>query len=141
MNGKIEAKEHFSCDIEIDDTGSFIGLVKFRSYDAGRLTGLTEDSIRSQFDQLLQLSASGAMVRDGVVLTGYHNKDTKGDVLLLDGEFIGTWYSDDFEWCHFMELGKDVETCSAPSPWLLQDAITMWLRESPMITTRAPTNS
>ena len=75
MSEKIEAGELFSCDIEIDDTGLFIGRVKFRSYDTGRLTGLTENSIRSQFNQLLQLSASGAMVRDGVVLTGYHNND------------------------------------------------------------------
>ncbi|WP_421424037.1 hypothetical protein [Agrobacterium rosae] len=130
MSEKNEAGELFSCDIEIDDTGLFIGRVKFRSYDTGRLTGLTENSIRSQFNQLLQLSASGAMVRDGVVLTGYHNNDDKGDVLLLDGEFIGTWYSDDFEWSYFIEPGNDVETCSAPSPWMLQDAITVWLREN-----------
>lgn len=133
MSGKIEAEELFSCDIEIDDTGLFIGLVKYRSYETGRLTGLTENSIRLQFNQLLQLSASGAMVRDGVVFTGYHNSDDKGDVLLFDGEFIGTWHSDDFEWCYFVEPENDVETCSAPSPWLLQDAITMWLRESSMI--------
>lgn len=97
MSEKIKAEKLFSCDIEIDETGLFIGLVKFRSYHTGRITGLTENSVRSQFKHLLHLSASGAMVRDGVVLTGYHNRDDKGDVLLFHGEFIGTWYSDDFE--------------------------------------------
>lgn len=138
MNGRIDADELFTCDIEIDDAGLFIGRLMYRSYETGRLKGFTEASICAQFDQLCQLRAHGAMVRDGVTLTGYHNGDGKGDVLLLDGEFIGTWYSDDFEWCYFMEPGNDVETCSAPSPWMLHDAITTWSRKSSVQTSLDP---
>ncbi len=53
MSEKIKAEKLFSCDIEIDETGLFIGLVKFRSYHTGRITGLTENSVRSQFKHLL----------------------------------------------------------------------------------------
>ncbi len=67
------------------------------------------------------------MVREGTIMTGYHDKRFKGDVLLYDGEMIGTWESDDFEWCYFTKEGAAEVTVTAASPWLLQDAIADWL--------------
>lgn len=66
-------------------------------------------------------------MRHGIVMLGYHNKMRKEDVLLVDGEIIGEWVSDDEEWCHFTANGASDTTISAPSPCMLNDAIADWV--------------
>ena len=73
---------------------------------------------------------AGGMVRHGIIMLGYHNRAFSGDVLLVDGEIIGEWTSDEEEWCHFTDNGASIETCSAPSPWMLHDAIADWVANS-----------
>ena len=50
-----------------------------------------------------------------------------GCILVKDGEIIGEGVSDDEEWCHFTANDASEITCSAPSPWMLHDAITAWV--------------
>ncbi|EKF59795.1 hypothetical protein QWE_09455 [Agrobacterium albertimagni AOL15] len=95
-------------------------------FEIGRITASDIGLLRSQFRAICEMTDTGAMVRHGIILTGYHNRDFKGDVLLVDGEFIGEWASDEFEWCHFTGFGSTEVTLSAPSPWMLHDAIAEW---------------
>jgi len=69
----------------------------------------------------------GGMVRHGIIMLGYHNGASRGDVLLVDGEVIGEWTSDDEDWCHFTEIGAVEVKCSASTPWLLHDTIAKWV--------------
>ncbi len=50
----------------------------------------------------------------------------RGDVLLLDGEVLGEWSSDEFEWCYFTATDSADVTLTAPSPWMLHDALAEW---------------
>lgn len=121
------APDH-TCDVSIDQrTGLHVGQIKFKSCDLGEICGLDLGTIKAQFSAIASLANEGAMVRADTILTGYHDKSFKGDVLQLDGELLGVWESDDFEWCHFTEEGTGDVTLSAPSPWMLQDAIADWL--------------
>ncbi|WP_375186153.1 hypothetical protein [Pseudooceanicola sp.] len=56
-------------------------------------------------------------------MTGYHNQAFQGDVLLVDGEVIGSWKADEEEWCYFTPVGASKHAIEAPSPWMLHDLI------------------
>ena len=71
---------------------------------------------------------AGGTVRHGIIMLGYHNRAFSGDVLLVDGEIIGEWTSDDEEWCHFTANDAAEITCSAPPPWILHDSIADWVK-------------
>lgn len=61
-------------------------------------------------------------------MLGYHNNDLKGDVLLPDGAIVGRWeMEEDGDTSHFIPEGKADYVLSAPSAWMLQDAIAGWL--------------
>lgn len=73
---------------------------------------------------------AGGMLRHGIIMLGYHNDDLSGDVLVADGELFGFWRMDGEEWCHFTLDGTTEIKCSAPSPWMLHDAIATCHRET-----------
>ncbi|RUS65297.1 hypothetical protein EGN72_00415 [Pseudorhodobacter sp. E13] len=126
----IETLSHgdLSCEVEQDNScAQLAGKLKYRAFDVGRIAGRSRDDLRAQFAAICDLIDSGGMVRHGIVMLGYHNNVFKGDVLLVDGEIIGEWVSDDEEWCHFTANDASEITCSAPSPWMLHDAITAWV--------------
>ncbi|MEJ6389780.1 hypothetical protein [Gymnodinialimonas ulvae] len=117
-----------SCEITFDQAGNtHVGLVKYRIFEVGKLFGATTESIEAQFESICALVEDGAMIRQGTIMTGYHNRAFQGDVLLLDGEILGEWLSDDEEWCYFTVSDASSVAFSAPSPWMLQDAIADWL--------------
>lgn len=116
-----------SCEIEQDNSnGQLTGKLKYRAFEVGRMVGREQGSMRAQFASLCDMVDGGGIVRHGIVMLGYHNRAFKGDVLLVDGEIIGEWASDDEEWCHFTAYVSSTITCSAPSPWMLHDAIADW---------------
>lgn len=116
-----------SCEIKQDDNCEQLnGRLKFRSFEVGRIAARSQDDLRTQFSAICELIDSGGMLRHGILMLGYHNNAFKGDVLLVDGEIIGKWVSDDEEWCHFTANDASDITCSAPSPWILHDAIAGW---------------
>ncbi|MCP9480789.1 hypothetical protein NNA36_02315 [Shimia sp. CNT1-13L.2] len=117
-----------SCEISSDESnGSFVGTVKYRTFEVGVLSGEALESVRSQFRAICGLVDAGGMVRHGIIMTGYHNGSFSGDVLLIDGEIIGEWSSDDEEWCYFTASSTTEVKCTAPSPWMLHDAIAKWM--------------
>jgi hypothetical protein len=117
-----------SCEVEQDSScANLTGKLKYRAFEVGRIAGRSKDDLRAQFAAICDLIDSGGMVRHGIVMLGYHNKAFKGDVLLVDGEIIGEWVSDDEEWCHFTASEGSNIICSAPSPWMLHDAIAAWV--------------
>lgn len=117
-----------SCELAPDTSNLLVsGTLKYRTYEVGKVSGVTPELVKEQFRSICALVDDGAMVRNGTIMTGYHNETAAGDVLLLDGEIVGQWRSDEDEWCHFIADGATVVTCSAPSPWLLHDTIAGWL--------------
>ncbi|AGI67503.1 hypothetical protein OAN307_c18470 [Octadecabacter antarcticus 307] len=119
-----------SCEIAINQSEALVsGTVKYRAYEVGTVSGATTEAIAGQFLSICELVNDGSMVRDGTIMTGYHNEISGGDVLLLDGEIVGQWRSDEEGWCHFVAYSATEITCSAPSPWLLQDTIFEWLSD------------
>lgn len=117
-----------SCEVEQDDSCvKLTGKLKYRAFEVGRIAGRSKDDLRAQFAAICDLIDSGGMIRHGIIMLGYHNKALKGDVLLVDGEVIGEWVSDDEEWCHFTASEGSKIICSAPSPWMLHDAIADWV--------------
>lgn len=127
MSTNIELYGDLSCEIHLDCTDSqYKGTLRYKVFDIGHLTAPNIDLLRSQFRAICDMTDAGAMVRYGIILTGYHNRDFKGDVLLVDGEVLGEWASDEFEWCHFTATYSAEVTLSAPSPWMLHDAIADW---------------
>lgn len=122
-----EVRGELSCEIHADDTASqYTGILRYKVFEIGHITASDIGHLHAQFRAICRMTDTGAMVRHGIILTGYHNRDFKGDVLLVDGEFIGEWASDEFEWCHFTAFGSTEVTLSAPSPWMLHDAIAEW---------------
>ncbi|WP_248633560.1 hypothetical protein [Cereibacter changlensis] len=118
----------FSCEVEQDDSSAKpTGILKYRAFEVGRIVGSSQDDLRARFADICDFIDSGGMVRHSVVMLGYHNKAFKGDVLLVDGEIIGEWVSDDEEWYHFTASESSNFICSAPSPWMLHDAISDWV--------------
>ncbi|MEP4033899.1 hypothetical protein [Roseibium polysiphoniae] len=119
-----------SCEIQLSNAdGHFTGKLKFRTFEVGVISGNDEDSVRAQFQMICDLADDGGMVRHDLIMLGYHNRAFKGEVLRTDGEIIGEWESDDEEWCHFTATDASKITCSAPSQWLLHDAIAGWIEK------------
>jgi hypothetical protein len=128
MQKSIEEFGDMSCTTAFDEIGTqFVGTLKYRTFEVGQIFGADLASVRAQFQAICDLVETGGMVRHGIIMTGYHNRAFKGDVLLVDGEVFGEWNSDEEEWCHFTAHGDSEITCSAPSPWLLHDSISDWL--------------
>lgn len=132
MNSQACKVEHrfVSCEIEeTADQSQFVGMLSYRGYENGKLSGETMFAVRSQFQVICELiDHQGGMLRRGTIMLGYHNDDLKGDVLLPDGEIIGHWeMEDDDDTSHFTPEGKTEYTFSAPSAWMLQDSIAAWL--------------
>lgn len=75
-------------------------------------------------------NSDGQMIRRGIIMLGYHNVAEGGDVLTEDGEVLGTWHMDEDEWSHFIIDGNAEISSSAPSPWMLQDAIADWYEKN-----------
>lgn len=122
-------KGDLSCEIEQDNSnGNLTGKLKYRAFEVGQFAGREQSSMRSQFDSICDLVDGGGMVRHSIVMLGYQNRAFKGHVLLLDGEIIGEWAADGEEWCHFTANDAPKITCSAPSPWMLHDAIADWVK-------------
>jgi len=69
----------------------------------------------------------GRMIRRGIVMLGYHNHAQGGEVITTDGVALGSWQMDVEEWCDFTRHGENEVNLSAPSPWMLQDAIADWM--------------
>ncbi|MEP3784957.1 hypothetical protein [Ascidiaceihabitans sp.] len=132
MNAQIIREKHpFAvCEIHENKDGSeFIGKLTYLGKENGTLYGATVEAVRSQFSTICSLfDEQGGILRLGTIMLGYHNQEFQGDVLLPDGEIIGSWCSDDEEWCHFTKDGDEESCLSAPSPWMLQDSIGDWLK-------------
>lgn len=125
-----EEHPYVTCEISGDhDKSGFIGILSYYGSENGRLFGPSVDSVRHQFQLLCGLlDEQGGMLRRGTIMLGYHNDDLKGDVLLPDGEIIGSWYmEEDDDISHFTPDGQTDSEWSAPSAWLLQDSIASWL--------------
>lgn len=119
-----------SCEITQNSaSGQITGKLKYRAFEVGKIVGRNQDSVRALFASICNMVDGGGMVRQGIVMLGYHNRAFKGEVLLVDGEIIGEWTSDDEEWCHFTANDALEITCSAPSPWMLHDAIAEWVED------------
>lgn len=132
MSTQYPSEEHpfVTCEIEAtEDQSQFIGTLTYKGYENGKLCGNSLEAIRSQFQTICQLlDQQGGMLRRGIIMLGYHNGVLKGDVLLLDGEVLGGWeMENDDDTSHFTPEGEAEITISAPSSWLLQDAIADWL--------------
>ena len=128
MSVPTETRGEMSCQIEVGQPENlYIGTLRYKVFEVGTISGASVDAVRFQFESICGLVDAGGMVRHGSIMMGYHNREFKGDVLLLDGEIIGEWESDDFEWCHFTVVGATEITLSAPSPWMLHDAIADWM--------------
>jgi hypothetical protein len=128
MHLTTEKHGDMSCEIEVNKTEDhYIGTLKFRIFEVGLISNTDVDAVRAQFQAICELVDAGGMIRLGIIMLGYHNSAFRGDVLLVDGEIIGEWSSDDEEWCHFTATDAVEVTCSAPSPWLLHDSIADWL--------------
>ena len=120
-----------SCEIEVNKTEDhYMGTLKYNTSEVGLISGPNLDAVRAQFRAICEMVDAGGMVRHGIIMLGYHSRVFSGDVLLVDGEIIGEWTSDDEEWCHFTATDAAMVSCSAPSPWLLHDSIATWMRET-----------
>lgn len=122
-----ETHGDLACEIEADGADGYLGALTYRIFDVGQLDGPNPEAIRVQFRAICKMIDAGGMVRHGIIMLGYHNGACCGDVLMLDGEVIGRWFSDDEDWCHFTEVYAAETSISAPSPWMLHDAIAGWV--------------
>lgn len=88
-----------TCDIEADQhSGFFKGTIKYNGFENGILIAPNADGVRSLFQAIEDLvDHQGAMVRLGIIMLGYHNGELCGDVLLVDGELLGSWYMDEID--------------------------------------------
>jgi hypothetical protein len=126
----IEMLNHGDVSCQIDaskDLRAYCGTLRYKVFEVGQISGPSIDAVRAQFKAICEMTDSGGMVRHGIIMLGYHNKAFCGDVLRIDGEFIGEWTSDDEEWCYFTAIGNAEATLTAPSPWMLHDSIADWL--------------
>lgn len=98
MHIDTEYHGELSCEIHTSGTGSqYVGTLRYKSFEIGHISAPDASFLRAQFQAICEMTDAGAMVRRGIILTGYHNRDFSGDVLLVDGEVIGEWTSDEFE--------------------------------------------
>lgn len=125
----IERHQFQECDVQkVDGKDEFVGLLTYKGFNNGTLYGDSLVAVRRQFQAICTLiERDGAMLRRGTIMTGYHDDTCKGDVLLPDGEIIGTWHMDAEDCCYFTQHGQDGFEHCAPSPWMLQDGIATWL--------------
>ncbi|UIK20673.1 hypothetical protein [Rhizobium leguminosarum] len=126
----IENEEHgeMSCQIDAnEEMDHYVGTLRYRIFEVGLISGPSVGAVRAQFRAICEMTDAGGMVRNGIIMTGYHNRAFSGDVLRVDGEIIGEWTSDDEEWCHFTAVDTVEVTLSAPSPWMLHDSIATWM--------------
>lgn len=118
-----------SCEIEVNKAeNKHVGTLKYTAFEVGLIYGHDLGTVRAQFQAICEMVDAGGMVRHGIIMLGYHNRAFSGDVLLIDGEIIGKWASDDLEWCHFTASDCAEVTFSAPSPWMLHDSIENWVK-------------
>lgn len=131
MQIETEYHGHASCIIDFDESQEqYKGTLKYKDFENGSVYGPTIESVKAQFQAICKMLDAGGMLREGIVMLGYHNGDFHGDVLLVDGEIIGEWTSDELEWCHFTAVDEDETTCAAPSPWMLHDSIIEWVNKN-----------
>jgi hypothetical protein len=124
MDTETEHHGRLSCEIGPASNGSgYAGTLRFGGFEAGTISGSSPQEVRSQFSTICDMIDDGGQLRDSIIMTGYHNGAYEGDVLLVDGEIIGSWKSDDVEWYFFTPVGAREYTCAAPSPWMLHDLI------------------
>lgn len=129
MNVATENHGDMSCEIEANKAeGHYIGALKYRTFKIGLISGHNLGAVRAQVQSICELVDTGGMVRHGIIMLGYHNRAFSGDVLLVDGEIIGEWTSDDEEWCHFTAIDAAEVTRRAPSHWMLHNAIANWVK-------------
>ncbi|MBL4749936.1 MAG: hypothetical protein JKX71_05025 [Amylibacter sp.] len=107
---------------------TFVASLKYNGFEVGSITSDDLSGLKSQFQTMSSLMEAGGMLRHSIIMLGYHNDDLSGDVLFADGELLGFWRMDDEEWCHFILDGTTEIKCSAPSPWMLHDAIAKQLQ-------------
>jgi len=112
-------EEGLTCKIEsVAADGTYRGIVKYNGFENGVLTASTAEAVSEMFQIISELvHEQGAMVRLGCIICGYHNDDLQGDVMHLDGEFLGLWHMDAEDWCFFTVL------------WMLHDGIGGWLEQ------------
>jgi len=128
MHVGTENHGELSCEIAVNETEDYLtGTLKYSIFEVGQISGPNLGSVRAQFQAICNLVDAGGMVRHGITMLGYHNRAFCGDVLLVDGEIIGEWSSDDEEWCYFTATDDTEFTCAAPSPWMLHDSIANWV--------------
>ena len=129
MQVTTETHGDMSCRIEVGKTEDhYIGTLKYSIFEAGLISDPNLGAVRAQFQTICELVDAGGMVRHGIIMLGYHNRVFSGDVLLVDGEVIGEWTSDNEEWCHFTAIDAAEVTCSGSSPWMLHDSIANWMK-------------
>ena len=129
MHLTTEKHGDMSCEIEVNkNENQHIGTLKYRAFEVGLISGSDLGAMRAQFQAICGMVNAGGMIRNSIIMLGYHNRAFSGDVLLLDGEIIGEWTSDDVEWCHFTPSDAVEVMHSAPSPWMLHDSIVKWVR-------------
>lgn len=131
MHVGTETHGDMSCEIETGKDGDLhIGILKYRAFEVGLISGPDLDAVCAQFHAICEMTDAGGMVRHGIIMLGYHNRAFNGEVLVVDGEIIGDWTSDDEEWCHFTAVDATEVTLSAPSPWMLHDSIATWVQRN-----------
>ncbi|WP_246787978.1 hypothetical protein [Agrobacterium sp. AGB01] len=124
-----EKHGEMSCEIAASEKpDQYSGILLYKIFEIGTIAGPSVEAVRAQFQAICDMTDAGGMVRHGVIMLGYHNEAFSGDVLLVDGEILGEWSSDDEEWCHFTQIDDTEITLSAPSPWMLHDTIADWLK-------------
>ncbi|AHG48936.1 hypothetical protein RLEG12_08335 (plasmid) [Rhizobium leguminosarum bv. trifolii CB782] len=128
MHIETETRGEMSCQIDVNKLDDlYCGTLKYKVFEVGLISGASVDAVRAQFESVCDLVDAGGMVRHGIIMLGYHSPAFEGAVLRVDGEIIGGWDSDDEEWCHFTAADATEVTLSAPSPWMLHDAIADWI--------------
>ncbi len=130
MLNTVKTHGDMSCEVKVVRSKDHcVGILRYKAFEAGMISGPDEKSVLAHFRSICRMiDSEGAIVREGILMLGYHNGAFGGNVLFVDGEVIGEWHSDDEEWCHFTASGTTDVTCSAPSPWMLHDAIACWAR-------------
>ncbi|MCB5198564.1 hypothetical protein LGQ03_04875 [Loktanella sp. TSTF-M6] len=131
MKMSTEVHGDLACSIDkAGGSGQVIGIISYKSYRQGQVTGPTIEAVQDQFRTICELVDGGGILRRDIIMLGYSDESTKGDVLLTDGEIIGEWKMDEADWCHFTVHGVDEPSVSAPSMWMLHDAIADWIERS-----------
>lgn len=126
----VATEEHgeLNCAIDLNEVENLhVGTLKWGPFEIGVITSPSLEGVRSMFQTIAGYVDEGGMVRHGIIMLGYHNGDFGGDVMLVDGELLGSWYADDEEICYFTLDGETEAACMSISPWMLHDEIAGWL--------------